>query len=115
MRAINSFALGARSVNPDAVVKVMFMGSWADVDKESEYTEKLIKEQNADVITYHASLHSAVDVAEELSVYSIGYNNPRTDYSDLYLGNTYFTWSNLYTTILEDFFTGDMSQRMMEK
>ena len=108
-RSINAYALGAKSVNPDAVVKVMYLGSWSDAAKEKECAEKLIKEYGADVITYHASLHSAVDVAEELGVYSIGYNNDGTDYSEKYLGSTNFNWSNLYKTILDDFLTGDMS------
>ena len=107
-RSINAYALGARSVNPDAVVKVMYMGSWSDTEKEKELATKLIKEHGADVITYHASLPSAVDAAEELGVYSIGYNNAQTGYSDKYLGSTDFNWENLYKSIIDDFLTGDM-------
>ncbi|SEL35503.1 basic membrane protein A [Butyrivibrio sp. ob235] len=107
-RGINAFALGARSVNPDVVVKVRFINSWTDAEKEKELATKLIEEDGADLITYHASIHTAVDAAEEHSAYSIGYNNNGTDYSEKYLASVNFNWGNLYKTLLHDFFNGDM-------
>ncbi|WP_026527646.1 BMP family ABC transporter substrate-binding protein [Butyrivibrio sp. VCD2006] len=109
IRSINAFTLGARAVNPDAEVKVRYMHTWTDPELEKELARKLIEEDGADVITYHASLHTAIDAAEELGAYSIGYNNSSTDYSDKYLASVNFNWENLYQRIMDDYSIGDMS------
>ena len=36
LRNINAFALGARQANPEAVVRVIFTGSWSDPVREAE-------------------------------------------------------------------------------
>ncbi|WP_050008275.1 BMP family ABC transporter substrate-binding protein [Butyrivibrio sp. WCE2006] len=108
-RGINAFLLGARSVNPDVVVKVRFLGTWTDAEAEEKAARRLILEDGADVITYHASIHTAVDAAEELGVYSIGYNNHNTSYSDNYLASILCNWDVLYGEILSDFTKGNIS------
>src|ERR1700678_2188222 len=47
---INAFALGARSVNPKAEVRVVVTGGWSDKAKEAAAAAALI-DQGADVIT----------------------------------------------------------------
>jgi len=42
LRNVNSFALGARSVNPAATVKVVFTGDWSMPVKEAEAADSLI-------------------------------------------------------------------------
>ena len=108
-REINAFALGARSVNPKAVVKARFIGTWTDSETEKAIADKLIEEDGADLITYHASIHSAIDSAEQHGVYSIGFNNNNTDYSENYLGSVNCNWGNLYKTVIDDYFMGDTS------
>ena len=108
-REINAFMLGAKSVNPDVVVKVRFTESWVSYDEEKEAARKLIEEDGVDVITYHTSTHATIEVAEEHSVYSIGFNNRETGYSEKYLASVNCNWRSLYKTILNDFLQGDMS------
>ena len=49
---VNSFLLGARSVDPTITLQVIFTGEWSLAVKEAEATNALI-DQGADVITCH--------------------------------------------------------------
>src|SRR6201995_477409 len=52
LRNINSFTLGARSVNPSPPVQVVFTGDWSLPVKEAEASNSLIN-QGVDVLTCH--------------------------------------------------------------
>lgn len=72
---INSFTLGARSVNPDVETIVAYTFAWGDRAKEADTTNSLIN-QGVDVITMHVDSPSTViSTAESRGVYSIGYQN----------------------------------------
>lgn len=72
---INAFALGARSVNPKAEVRVVVTGSWSDKAKEAAAANALIAEK-ADVITMHVdSPATVIGVAESHGVHSIGFQS----------------------------------------
>jgi basic membrane protein A and related proteins len=72
---VNAFALGARSVNPAAQVRVVVTGSWSDKAKEASAAQALI-DQGADVLTMHVdSPASVISVAESQGIYSIGFQS----------------------------------------
>jgi basic membrane protein A and related proteins len=72
---INSFALGARSVNPAVQVRVVVTGSWSDKPKEAAAANALI-DQGADVVTMHVdSPATVIRTAEGHGVYSIGFQS----------------------------------------
>ncbi len=50
LRNINSYTLGARSVNPKATTTVIFTGDWSMPVKEAEAANSLI-DQGVDVLT----------------------------------------------------------------
>ena len=52
LRNINSYTLGARSVNPKATTTVIFTGDWSMPVKEAEAANSLI-DQGVDVLTMH--------------------------------------------------------------
>ncbi|WP_049944976.1 BMP family ABC transporter substrate-binding protein [Butyrivibrio sp. AC2005] len=106
-RGINAFALGVRSVNPDAIVKVKYMDAWTDSDVEYESAKKLILDGGADFITFHASLHTAIDAAEDFDTYSIGYGSYKEGYSDKNLTTVLYKWDVVYQYILEDISKGN--------
>ena len=108
-RGVNAYYLGAKSVNPDVKLKVRFIGSWQDEEAERKAAEKLIFEDNADVLTFHASHPVTIDVAEENNVYSIGYNSVKTEHSDKFLTAVVFEWEPLYEGILTDYFKGNVN------
>lgn len=79
IRGINAFTLGAKSVNPDIEVKVIWVNSWFDPGKEREASEALIT-QGADVITHHTDSTAPTMTAQEKGVYSIAYHSDMSKY-----------------------------------
>ncbi|WP_420547110.1 BMP family ABC transporter substrate-binding protein [Curvivirga sp.] len=71
IRGINATIRGARAVNPDATIKVVWVSSWFDPGKESDAAKTLI-DQGADVILQHTDSPAPVQVAEERGVWAVG-------------------------------------------
>ncbi len=69
VNGINSFALGARLVNPDTRIKVEFIKDWDDTKQATEISEALIR-QGADVIAHHDTLSNR-KVTDEYGVYAV--------------------------------------------
>ena len=60
---INSFMLGAQSINPDFKVKVVWVNTWFDPGKEADAAKVLIG-QGADIITQHTDSTAPLQIAE---------------------------------------------------
>ncbi len=71
IRGINSFTLALRKVNPEAVVKVVWVNSWFDPGKESDAAKTLI-DQGCDIITQHTDSPAPLQVAEKRGVFAFG-------------------------------------------
>lgn len=73
IQAINSFTLGARSVNPKAQTQVVFINSWSDPALEAEAVRGLV-ETGCDVIAHAQDTQNTVlPTCESLGVYSCGF------------------------------------------
>lgn len=70
---INAFTLGAQSVNPDIEVKVVYINSWYDPEKERSAADELLA-QGCDIITQHCDTTGPQVAAAEAGAYTIGYN-----------------------------------------
>lgn len=70
---INAFTLGARSVNPDAEVKVVYTNAWVDAANEKAAAEALLA-QGCDVLEQHCDTTGPQIAAEAAGAYAIGYN-----------------------------------------
>uniref|UniRef100_UPI0040571FCA BMP family ABC transporter substrate-binding protein n=1 Tax=Acetatifactor sp. TaxID=1872090 RepID=UPI0040571FCA len=105
-RGINAFTLGVRSVNPDAMVKVVWTGIWEHEEQETLAANRLIEELDADVITYHQNQHYVAQVADAAGVYSIGYNEMAEGLSEKYLTATVWDWNSLYYEIVRELMQG---------
>lgn len=68
---INSFILGAQSVNPDFKLKVVWANTWFDPGKEADAAKTLI-DQGADIITQHTDSTGPMQVATERGVKAFG-------------------------------------------
>jgi simple sugar transport system substrate-binding protein len=68
---INSFILGAQSVNPDFKVKIVWVNSWFDPGKEADAAKALF-DQGADIIVQHTDSTAALQVAEERKLHGFG-------------------------------------------
>lgn len=69
---INSFALGAQSVDPAIQTTAVYTNSWWDPVKEGQVADAIL-DQNADVIATDLSSVAPLDAAEKRGAKSIGY------------------------------------------
>lgn len=69
-----AFYLGAKSVNPDVTMDIMYTNSWNDPTVESQVAKALI-ERGCDVISQHSDSTAPATTAEENGVWQVGYNN----------------------------------------
>ncbi len=74
LQGINAFTLGARSVNPKAQVRVIWVNSWYDPGKERDAANTLIG-QGADVLTHHTDSTAVVAAAEEKGKMAVAYHS----------------------------------------
>jgi basic membrane protein A and related proteins len=79
IRNINAFTLGARSVNPKATVKVIWVDTWYDPGKERQAAEALIA-QGADVLGQNTDSPAIVQVAEKRGVHAFGWDSDMSKY-----------------------------------
>jgi simple sugar transport system substrate-binding protein len=94
---INSFTLGARSVDPSITTRVIFTGDWSMPVKEAEATNSLV-DQGADVITCHVdSPKVLVETAEHRGIYVCGYHVDQAKLAPKgYLTGAEWHWATVY-------------------
>jgi basic membrane protein A len=73
VRNMNAFALGARSVNPAAEVRPVWINAWFDPAKEREAAQALL-DAGADVIARESDSAEPDKLAEQEGKFAIGYN-----------------------------------------
>lgn len=104
---INGFTLGARSVNPEAEVNVIWINSWFDPAKAQSSARALVS-QGADVLFSNSQdTPSVVTVGEEEGVYVFNLNSSMAQYAPAkYLGSVRTDWSHLFLKAAEQHLSG---------
>ena len=74
LQGLNAFALGARSVRPDAEVRVVWLQAWFDPAKERDAAMTLMN-QGADVLAFHTGSSAVMVAAQERGKMAIGYHS----------------------------------------
>lgn len=99
---INSFLLGARTVDPDIVCQVIFTGEWSLAVREAEATNALA-DQGCDVITCHVDGPKVViETAAGRGAFVCGYHVDQSALApDKYLTGAEWNWANVYTGMVE--------------
>lgn len=99
---INSFLLGARSVDPSITCQVIFTGEWSLAVKEAEATNALC-DQGCDVITCHVDGPKVVcETAAGRGAFVCGYHADQTALAgDKYLTGAEWNWAGVYTGMVE--------------
>jgi basic membrane protein A len=106
VRSINSMALGARSVNPDATFKVRWTNAWFDPPTSQEAAQSLIDE-DCDVIAQEQDSPAAVKAANEAGVWASGYNAPMGEFGgENYLISPVWNWEEFYIPTVESVHDG---------
>lgn len=74
LQGINAFTLGMRSVNPQAQVKVIFLGTWFDPPKERDAALALFN-QDVDVISFNTASTAIMSAAQERGKLAMAYHS----------------------------------------
>lgn len=106
-RGINAFTLGVKSVNEEAVVKVVWTKAWEEEGTERLAANTLIDQMGADVLTYHQNQHYVAYEADARDVFSIGYNAIAEGLSEKYLTAAIWDWNALYFQIVREYMQGE--------
>ncbi len=98
---IDAFALGVKSVNPDAKVYVKVTNTWFDLQKEKAAAVALLDE-GCDVITQHQDTTQPMVAAQERGAYGIGYNSDMAkQVPDAVLTSVVWHWGVYYTAAVQ--------------
>lgn len=104
---INSFLLGARSVDPEITCQVIFTGEWSLAVKEAEATNALA-DQGVDVITCHVDGPKVVmETAAGRGAFVCGYHANQSPLApEKYLTGAEWNWANVYSSMVKDVLAG---------
>ncbi|MFT5503468.1 MAG: basic membrane protein A [Gammaproteobacteria bacterium] len=107
LQGINAFIKGARSVNPKAELRVIWVNSWYDPGKERQASITLMS-QSADVITHHTDSVAVVQAAEEKGKYAFGYHSDMSKYGkNAHLTAATHHWGKYYTDTVKQVQAGN--------
>ncbi len=97
LRNINSVLWGARSVNPNATVQVIFTGDWALPVREAEAANALIG-AGCDVLTCHVdSPKVVIETAERRGIKSLGHNASQAALAPKgFITGAEYKWETIY-------------------
>ena len=96
VRNINSFTLGAQSVNPKIKTKVAWVGEWFNPPKESEAATALIN-GGADVLMQNTDSSAVLQTAEKAGKRAFGWASDMTAYGPkAHLGSAIINWAPYY-------------------
>jgi basic membrane protein A and related proteins len=105
---VNSFQIGARSVNPKVETRVVVTGGWSDKAKEAAAVNALL-DQGCDVITMHVdSPATIIQIAESRGAMSIGFQSleSRKLAPKGWITGLGFTWGPFMTQVAKSVIAG---------
>jgi len=96
IRNINSFTLGAQSVNPKIKTKVVWVNSWFDPPKETEGAQSLLN-QGADVLFQNTDSAAVLQTAEKAGKYAFGWDSDMSKFGPkAHLASSVINWGPYY-------------------
>lgn len=112
VRGLNAFAIGVRTVNPDATVLVKYTGRWDAPEAEAANARTLLETHGVDVVAYHQNGLTAARIADAAGAYSITYHvaNPG-DLSERCLTGAVWRWEPFYRERIRDCLYGGPHSR----
>jgi basic membrane protein A and related proteins len=98
IQGINAFTLGMRSVNPQAQVKVVWLGAWFDPPRERDAAMTLMN-QEADVLAFHTGSNAVMIAAQERGKMAVAYHSDmRKVAPDAQIAAVTHQWGAYYTS-----------------
>jgi basic membrane protein A len=102
VRNINSFTLGAQSVNPKIKTKVVWVGDWYNPPKETEAATSLIN-GGADVLMQNTDSPAVLKTAESMGKRAFGWDSDMTAYGPkAHLGSAVINWAPYYISTVRE-------------
>jgi basic membrane protein A len=109
IRNINSFTLGAQSVNPKVKTKVVWVNEWFNPPKETEAATALIN-GGADVLMQNTDTSAVLQTAEKMGKRAFGWDSDMTAYGPkAHLGSAVINWGPYYIKAVGDALNGKWS------
>ena len=106
IRNINSFTMGAQSVNPKIKTKVVWVNEWFNPPKETEAATALIN-GGADVLMQNTDSPAVLKTAEEKGKRAFGWDSDMTAYGPkAHLGSAIINWAPYYIKATKDALDG---------
>jgi simple sugar transport system substrate-binding protein len=106
IRNIDSFALGAQSVNPNVTVKVVWVNEWYNPPKETEGAQSLI-DGGADVLFQNTDSTAVLQAAEKNGKYGLGWDSDMSGYGPkAHLASAVINWAPYYIKSAQDVLAG---------
>jgi basic membrane protein A and related proteins len=109
IRNINSFTMGAQSVNPAIKTNVVWVGEWFNPPKETEAAQSLIN-GGADVLMQNTDSSAVLQTAEKNGKRAFGWDSDMTAYAPkAHLGSAVINWAPYYSKAVGDALNGTWS------
>jgi len=106
IRNINSFTMGAQSVNPKIKTKVVWVNEWFNPPKETEAATSLIN-GGADVLFQNTDSPAVLKTAQEKGKRAFGWDSDMTAYGPkAHLASAIINWSPYYIKATRDVLEG---------
>ena len=106
VRNINSFTLGAQSVNPKITTKVVWVNEWFNPPKETEAATALIN-GGADVLFQNTDSSAVLQTAEKMGKRAFGWDSDMTAYGPkAHLASAVINWGPYYVKAVGEALNG---------
>ena len=106
IRNIDSFTLGAQSVDPKIETRVVWVNKWFDPPKEAEGAQALLND-GADVLMQNTDSSAVLQTAEKAGKLGFGWDSDMQKYGPhAHLGSAVINWAPYYKTAVKDVLDG---------
>lgn len=106
IRNINSFTLGAQSVNPKVKTRVVWVNKWFDPPQEGEAAQTLIS-GGADVLLQNTDSSAVLQKAEEKGKFAFGWDSDMSKFGpNAHLASAVINWGPYYIKAVKEVMDG---------
>jgi len=106
IRNIDSFTLGAQSMNPQVKTKVVWVNKWFDPPKEGEAAQALL-DQGADVLMQNTDSSAVLQTAEKAGKMAFGWDSDMSKFGpSAHLASAIINWTPYYEKAMNDALAG---------
>jgi basic membrane protein A len=106
IRNIDSFTLGARSINPKIETRVVWVNKWFDPPKEAEGAQALLND-GADVLMQNTDSSAVLQTAEKAGKMGFGWDSDMHKFGPTaHLGSAIIDWAPYYKKAVKDVLAG---------